>query len=69
MRIFVDPLTAESVPDGTFGGARPRPGDPRSLRWTPEQQEAHYDALADAIGAPRRRPVPKAHRGVQEEAA
>lgn len=24
MRIYLDPLTAETVPDGTFGGARQR---------------------------------------------
>lgn len=26
MRIYVDPLLAETVPDGTFGRARPRTG-------------------------------------------
>lgn len=28
MRIYSDPLLAETVPDGTFGGARPRPEEP-----------------------------------------
>ena len=51
MRILVDPLIAETVPDGTFGGPRSVSHD-----WTPAEQKAHYEALADAIGAPRRRP-------------
>ncbi|MEU0675442.1 hypothetical protein ABZ330_21625 [Streptomyces sp. NPDC006172] len=29
MKIYADPLYAETVPDGTFGGARPRRGSPR----------------------------------------
>ncbi|MFJ7417945.1 hypothetical protein ACIQXD_04950 [Streptomyces uncialis] len=68
MRIFVDPLTAETVPNGTFGGTRPRPADQRSARWTPEQQDQHYNALADAIGAPRR-PARAPSRGVPGAAA
>ena len=26
MKVYTDPLLAETVPDGTFGGARPRRG-------------------------------------------
>lgn len=54
---------AESVPDGTFGGSRPRlvasAGRPVS-RWTREEQDRHYADLADAIGAPYERPAPAA---------
>ncbi|OKJ42298.1 hypothetical protein [Streptomyces sp. CB01580] len=31
MRIYVDPLTAETIPDGTFGQARPRRHDPTEV--------------------------------------
>ncbi|MFG2307641.1 hypothetical protein ACGFS9_02960 [Streptomyces sp. NPDC048566] len=60
MKILVDADLAETVPSGTFGGARPRRGQTvtrdvdRPTRWTSAEQLAHYNALADAIGAPRR---------------
>ncbi|MFD4569354.1 hypothetical protein ACFWOX_33955 [Streptomyces sp. NPDC058467] len=68
MKILVDSDLAETIPDGTFGGARP----PRSVRqqavtrhvdqpsrWTRAEQDAHYNALADSIGAPRRPAPPR----------
>lgn len=51
---------AESVPDGTFGGTRPRlavSNGRRVSRWTREEQDRHYADLADAIGAPYGRPA------------
>jgi len=66
VKILIDSDLAETVPDGTFGGARL----PRNMRqqpvtrhidqpshWSRAEQDAHYNALADAIGAPRR-PTP-----------
>lgn len=40
-----DPRLAEDVPDGTFGGARPRRFEP----WTPEQQAEHRAELKAAL--------------------
>ncbi|MFE2497140.1 hypothetical protein [Streptomyces scopuliridis] len=55
-------LNSEAVPDGTFGGSRPRlatrNGQPvPKPRWTREEQDRHYADLADAIGAPCERPA------------
>ncbi|KAF0647135.1 MULTISPECIES: hypothetical protein [Streptomyces] len=60
MKVYTDPLTAETIPDGTFGGARPysRPRGTVTPRWTREEQAAHLQALADAIRAPHPRPRP-----------
>lgn len=49
----LEALLTEARPDGTFGGQRPHPLRPA---WTVEQQDEHYNALADAIGAPYREP-------------
>lgn len=46
---MTDAQLAEATPTGTFGGTRPEP-----TPWTPAQQDAHYNDLADAIGAPYR---------------
>lgn len=54
MKIYLDRDLAEAVPDGTFGGSRPAKAERGLRRWTPEEQTAHYDALADALGSPRR---------------
>lgn len=54
---------AEPTPTGTFGGSRLHPvgRDGRPVpRWTREQQDAHYNDLADAIGAPYRKPARRA---------
>lgn len=51
----VDQLLAESVPDGTFGDAQPRIRVP----WTPAEQDAHWNALAEAIGSPREMRPPR----------
>jgi hypothetical protein len=50
-----DQLIAESIPDGTFGQAQPATG-----AWTRAEQDAHWNDLAEALGAykdmrPRRR--------------
>lgn len=60
MKVYADPLLAEAVPDGTFGGARtlrrdrpknpPRKPDPRAAE--------HYAELAEAISR-RRSPRPE----------
>ena len=39
-------IEAASRPDGTFGQAQPR-----TSNWTPEEQDAHWNELAYAIGA------------------
>jgi hypothetical protein len=53
-------LLAESVPDGTFGGARTLTRhQPKTPARTPDPQAAeHYAALAEAIGCRRRTPAP-----------
>lgn len=52
-------LLAETVPDGTFGGARTlRRHQPKQPARGPDPKAAeHYAALADAIGCRRRRPA------------
>lgn len=66
MKVLIDADLAETVPDGTFGGARPVRGSrqqvvtrnvDRPSQWTRDEQDAHYNKLADTIGAPRR-PTP-----------
>lgn len=47
----LEQLLAEAQPDGQFGGPVTRPFRPA---WTPEQQDEHYNRLAEAIGAPYR---------------
>lgn len=56
MRIYLDRDLAETIPDGTFGGSRPARAERGTVirRWTREEQTAHFDALADALGSPRR---------------
>ncbi|MEU4256306.1 hypothetical protein AB0B42_00500 [Streptomyces fradiae] len=46
-------LYDEEWPTGLFGG--PKPPEPY---WSPEEQAAHLQALADAIRAPHPRPRP-----------
>jgi hypothetical protein len=41
-------LAAEAVPDGTFGQTQPA-----NRPWTREEQDAHWNALAYAVGAYR----------------
>lgn len=51
MRIYVDPLLAETVPDGTFGGARPRTGR-GIVRPVPDPNAAqHFAELAAEVAA------------------
>lgn len=51
-------LEAASRPDGTFGNA-----PSRTSNWTPEEQDAHWNELAHAIGAHKdMRPVRRARR-------
>ena len=38
MKVYADPLLAEAVPDGTFGGARPR--RPRGRAQQPPRESA-----------------------------
>lgn len=47
MKVCVDPLLAETVPDGTFGGARPRRAAPRKPRRFPDPDAARH--LAEAL--------------------
>ena len=49
MKIYADPLLAETVPDGTFGGARTRPRDTRPQPWTAAQQARHRAELTAAL--------------------
>ena len=49
MKISVDPLLAETVPDGTFGGARTRPRDTRPVRWSRADQARHRAELIAAL--------------------
>jgi hypothetical protein len=44
MRLYLDPLTAEQFPDGTFGGARPRRRDRRKPVRTSEAVAARHRA-------------------------
>lgn len=48
MKISTDPLLAETVPDGTFGGPRTRPRD-TPPPWTPTQQARHLAELAAGL--------------------
>lgn len=49
MKVYADPLLAETVPDGTFGGARPRRrGRKRRPAHDPEGAR-RFAALAAAV--------------------
>ncbi|MEU5976314.1 hypothetical protein [Streptomyces sp. NPDC047315] len=56
MKVYTDPIDAEAIPDGTFGGARFRSRNRGTTTrcWSPAEQRDHYNALAVAIGAPLR---------------
>lgn len=57
MKLFVDSRLAEAIPDGTFGGSRPRAGTRnRPRRWTREEQAAHREALLAALSTRRCHP-------------
>ncbi|MFE2747348.1 hypothetical protein ACFXKX_23970 [Streptomyces scopuliridis] len=56
MKVYLDPLLAESVPDGTFGGARPtREQRKAPAPRTPDPKAAEHYAALDAATS-RRRP-------------
>lgn len=59
MKILVDSDLAETIPDGTFGGPRAtNKPKPAHQPWTKAEQDAHWNALCDAVGATRdRRPT------------
>jgi len=62
MRVYADPLLAETVPDGTFGGARPRRGQvreqPRKSKAEGQRRLAALTAeIAAASAARRARPA------------
>ncbi|MYR60050.1 hypothetical protein GTY54_28735 [Streptomyces sp. SID625] len=51
MKVYVDPLIAETVPDGTFGGARPRRWE-RKPRPVPDPSgRKHLAELAQEVAA------------------
>lgn len=52
MKIYVDPLLAETVPNGSFGGARPRRGVVREQRRTnPAEGRRRLDYVTAEIAA------------------
>lgn len=55
MKITVDPLTAESIPDGTFGGARPVCGGRPPQGGPDPHAAAHRAALEAELSARARR--------------
>lgn len=57
MRLYVDRLLAETVPDGTFGGARPRRGNKPQAMPDPNASRHAADLSAElaAYAARRRR--------------
>jgi hypothetical protein len=48
MKVYADPLLAETVPDGTFGGARPRRG---RVREQPHKSKAEGQRRLAALTA------------------
>ncbi|GHH58138.1 hypothetical protein [Streptomyces candidus] len=54
MKLLVDPVLAETVPDGTFGGARPHRGPRGEIRrWTCDEQTRHREELLADLRQPR----------------
>ncbi|MCX5562750.1 hypothetical protein [Streptomyces sp. NBC_00038] len=52
MKVYTDPLLAETVPDGTFGGARPRRGRVREQQRTnPAEGRRRLAELTSEIAA------------------
>ncbi|GGQ81099.1 hypothetical protein [Streptomyces flaveolus] len=51
MKIYADPLLAETVPDGTFGGARPRRGQRKPRRGPDPNAARHLAELAAEVAA------------------
>jgi hypothetical protein len=50
VKIFADPLLAETVPDGTFGGARPRRVRGRTPKPEPDPEgRRRFAELARAV--------------------
>lgn len=50
MKVYADPLLAETVPDGTFGGARPRRAQ-RKPRSTDPNAARHLAELVAEVAA------------------
>lgn len=52
MRLLVDADLAETIPDGTFGHARPSRYKPAPRHWTTAEQDQHWQELCKAVGTP-----------------
>ncbi|EPH40879.1 hypothetical protein ABT390_36730 [Streptomyces aurantiacus] len=51
MKIYADRLLAETVPDGTFGGARPPRGQRKARRGPDPEAARHRAELAAELSA------------------
>jgi hypothetical protein len=51
VKVYADPLLAETVPDGTFGGARPRRGQRKPRREPDPNAAQHLAELAREVAA------------------
>lgn len=59
MKVYLDPLLAETVPDGTFGGARTRRREQKPSKRVPDPLAAQHraDLEAELCSRAKRKPL------------
>lgn len=70
MKVYLDPLLAETVPDGTFGGARTLRRDEKPRKRGPDPLAARHraDLEAELCSRAKRKPLCAAESASQEPA-